>query len=1177
METADGLRPQLCFVFFTQGANLVAFFAMFIGKRKLSVTEETRTSLIGLSVVMLGSAPGADLLNEWTVAHEGGLSLEDIANRIAASEAFLAAYPAFLTNGEFASSLLGDLLAGEAVPAEVVAAAADIAAGLLNEGMSRGALALAALQALDEIGARGAEHPAFGELGAVALALANRIEVAEYYTVELRQSGPSGRVLRGVDSATGLDDIIDGFAGRLDPRDPIPLTNARDNIKGTAEDDLIVAEPDRNGNDTLDYYDTVDGGAGYDTLEIYSADTAGLELDSARHADVSSVEHVRINARGPVEVDLTQWDGLESVEIGRHGMDGDAEVKVDGAAVAFARDPGGNVLVDGAGGALDLKTGGGTGQSVEIATRGHTISATVDARADAVVIDADGAGGKSGSLTTVSASGFASLTVSSDALEAMSLSSAAGIAELKYGDLENLTVNAAAFGAQRALSERGAAYATEGVLKLTADDDAKSVVKTLAIDVSAASRFSLESEVEHLTVSGSASLSLQLDAYSGDSKGEFYVDTNGDAAGGEIVLTPTILISVRNEKIAAGKWVTFYSWSGGINFGVVISMADSGDADPATADFLVMERGDGRDDVEDNWSTTSLETVTVSGAASLETNVAGQADLTVIDASGAAGNVKAHGIQSKVTSFAGGSGDDLAEVAIFREEGISINLGAGDDTYKSAGGNSRSRVDGGAGQDTLWLTNGAADVAYKDGDGKERSIYAGFEILDVSGGAGAYDVERLGVESIKITKSTATGGVELKNVSPGREFAVWGSATDRTFAQVRVDLKEETGAVYANANNHVFTISFRYEGQPEDSWSEDIGRHHARLDLTLADDTPTMIIDARVINPNVQELEERGFSKLIQAQQYSIGRVNIVDTNAATDNESLESIKITGNAVMVLGRFDSDSTEAFDKLELVDARENSGGVTIRLDHISQDVEILGSPLADNALDGGSGNDIILGGRGKDYLRGGQGNDIIRGGLHADRLTGGGGNDTFEYTTTEDAVITPSEDWRSLRYSTWEATDQIYHFEYIYDWGAVPGNDDTIALPKDLFARLRGVIKKNGSLDTDGDGTADTTVSGFAVDYSDTSLHYNTTIYNYFNANADGLFETVTDAVSGVLGRDTNRHPIAVIAETRNGATALTWIAIDVNGDGDYDSGDMVIRLSGDYVASISPADFIAAG
>ncbi len=1119
----------------------------------MAIAEETRTSLIGLSVVMLGSAPGADLLNEWTVAHEGGLSLEDIANRIAASEAFLAAYPAFLTNGEFASSLLGGLLAGEAVPAEVVAAAADIAAGLLNEGMSRGALALAALQALDEIGARGAEHPAFGELGAVALALANRIEVAEYYTVELRQSGPSGRVLRGVDSATGLDDIIDGFAGRLDPRDPIPLTNARDNIKGTAEDDLIVAEPDRNGNDTLDYYDTVDGGAGYDTLEIYSADTAGLELDSARHADVSSVEHVRINARGPVEVDLTQWDGLESVEIGRHGMDGDAEVKVDGAAVAFARDPGGNVLVDGAGGALDLKTGGGARQSVEIATRGHTISATVDARADAVVIDADGAGGKSGSLTTVSASGFASLTVSSDRLETLVLSSSAtGVAELKYGNSEELSVNAAAFGGGQAWTEGGSAYETESALALTADDDAKSAVKTLAIDVSAASRFNLKSEVEHLTVSGSAPLYLQLDHFE-DKAGELYIDTNGDAAGGEIVLTAE-RIGTR-AGVAADKWITL-SESGNV--------AAVSDNDPGGArDYKVLTRSDGGDDAEDDWFTTTLKTITVTGAASLETNVAGQAELTVIDASKTSGDVEIAGIGGKVESFTGGAGDDFAGVAAFREEGIVIDLGAGNDTYRSAGGNAKSRVDGGEGEDTLWLTDAAADLTYKDAEDKDKSIYAGFEILDVSGGAGAYDVERLGVNRVVVGASTAEGGVELLNLPPDAGLVVTAlSGAQRTEADLTIDLKGEAGVPFPRAGDGSFTVSLLAQGP----YVLRSGAERTLTRLSLDSDLPTVVLDSSVINPYTPEFKETytdGGYPLFSEEFYPAFYRNNVLLQDPDGSSSLETIKVTGDAWFFLRP--QGAGGMFSELRIVDASENTAGVNLNFQALTQDLVLLGTDsLAAN----------IPSFQIADAITGGAGNDTIQGGVGLDRLRGNGGNDTFVYTKVSDSTHNGQN---GIKYF------EVGGYDNILDWGSEQGNDDTIALPKDLFATLRGVIKKNGPLDTDGDGANDTTVSGFEVVWViDSRQPYDSdSTPNFWADNAEGFFETSTDPVAGAFGATVNKHSIAVFTTAANILPANTlfqntFIVIYANGNGDFDPyADMVIVLSGNHAASIGPADFIS--
>ncbi|WP_150292018.1 cadherin domain-containing protein [Sphingobium estronivorans] len=47
---------------------------------------------------------------------------------------------------------------------------------------------------------------------------------------------------------------------------------------------------------------------------------------------------------------------------------------------------------------------------------------------------------------------------------------------------------------------------------------------------------------------------------------------------------------------------------------------------------------------------------------------------------------------------------------------------------------------------------------------------------------------------------------------------------------------------------------------------------------------------------------------------------------------------------------------------------------------------------DDTLDGGSGNDILYGGRGKDKLTGGDGNDMLYGGAGDDSLSGGAGDD-----------------------------------------------------------------------------------------------------------------------------------------------------------------------------------------
>lgn len=59
------------------------------------------------------------------------------------------------------------------------------------------------------------------------------------------------------------------------------------------------------------------------------------------------------------------------------------------------------------------------------------------------------------------------------------------------------------------------------------------------------------------------------------------------------------------------------------------------------------------------------------------------------------------------------------------------------------------------------------------------------------------------------------------------------------------------------------------------------------------------------------------------------------------------------------------------------------------------------------LNGGAGNDYLIGNSGNDVLNGGAGNDILVGGLGADTLTGGAGADTFVITGSDSAVTSSS--------------------------------------------------------------------------------------------------------------------------------------------------------------------------
>jgi Ca2+-binding RTX toxin-like protein len=59
-------------------------------------------------------------------------------------------------------------------------------------------------------------------------------------------------------------------------------------------------------------------------------------------------------------------------------------------------------------------------------------------------------------------------------------------------------------------------------------------------------------------------------------------------------------------------------------------------------------------------------------------------------------------------------------------------------------------------------------------------------------------------------------------------------------------------------------------------------------------------------------------------------------------------------------------------------------------------------VANQTINGTSGDDTLLGDVGNDTLIGGSGNDVLIGGLGEDTLTGGTGNDTFTFLTVDDS-------------------------------------------------------------------------------------------------------------------------------------------------------------------------------
>ena len=1100
----------------------------------MTIGTETRTSLFGLSVVMLGSAPGAGLLGDWVEAHEDGMSLVDIAGQIAKSDAFQFEYPPLLTGREFAEAFMRNLMDGENVSATLLAAAVNIAAGLLEGGMSRGELALAVVGALRDIHVQGTSHPAHDDLGAVARGLANKIDVAAYYTVELRQAGPSSRVLRDIDSNVGLEDVRDSIGFLLDPPDPFVLTRMRDNFEGTEANDRFVATQDPSGADTLNHFDSIDGRAGYDILEIHHG-AAGLSDDfviEADQADVRNVEQVNIRARAGIFVDLTEWEGLEHVELDRFGVESDISVKVAGATVRGSRIYGGDVTIDGAVGALRLTTENGDGiDAVNVITRGWTTAVEVDANGDTIYIDGDGEGGNSLSLAGVTATRFTGLTVHSDALASLDLSMSHASVTVSSSALEDLMVRLEAFGGRHRWPGLERAEDRVGALALVKSDEEGVDIANLTVEISDESRFALHSEVTNLSLTGSTELELLFDAFVDNEGAWEYIDLDGvtmEVAGRWVLLDEAgnIIEALDGEVELDGTTYDLDDTRQLEEYVEAYNELNDEEEDAIDIYSVAEARAapDGREDFEIDWTTSTLEKVSVSGGIDLTANLAGNPDLVSVDAGNARGEITLTGLGEKLTSYTGSAGVDEVDFSGLAA-GVVIDLGAGNDSYSDGGGNAGARVAGGPGTDTLFLPNpDLAPITWLDEDGNRRLIYSGFEILDISGGAGEYDLAALGFDNVQTARATGDDVITLINAPIDldlRVSGVGGGTTRLVLELVETGPTSELNRTEAG----IFTIAL-------------LGS--SNLLFTPDRDIEVMRIESRAT-----------FS--------SSNRITIDPSTG----DSLEEVAITGSARLVL----EGLAGALANLEYVDARENTGGVTVSLAGNGIEAEMLGGRGSDrftggdldDELEGNNGSDRLTGGGGNDVLLGGNGNDRLNGGLGDDTLTGGSGGDTLTGGAGGNDFVMESVADSRLRFNS---SGDAFGMDVITDWDA--GAVNRILLPADLFGTLHGTLKNADNANAE---------PGWAVTADETD-DLPDTLKEFIDENADGFFETGdVPRTDGLFGRTpVEKHPAAVLIETRSGGSQRTWVFIDGDGDGDFDAArDMAIALTGQV--QIEGSDF----
>lgn len=391
----------------------------------MAITVEARTEIISLVVGMFNAAPGASVLSELTASYEAGATVAQIAASLANTTQFKGLYPNFMTNGEFATKIVNNLLA-EAT-AEAKAEAVTVLTGELNGGMSRVNAFLAAINFVNN------SAPNVTAYASSATAFDNKVSVATYYSVDKQLSASTLDDLQGViesvtssaASVTSAKAVADGTAavGKT-----FTLTTGANTVTGTTGDDTIEGGT----KDTWSAFDNIDGGDGSDTMNVYVTGTAVPGASSLKN-----VETLNLNTDGAgYTIDTTGMTGLTQLNLSDSAA---GAISVTGSTTTAAKIVGTGasaVTVIGTGGALQVTTGAAAVTVGGTAVAGAITSATVDGGTTVSIQDRSGTSAATGTkLTSVSLKGnTGAATLTANGLTDVTLTN----------NSQNVTVTAAA-------------------------------------------------------------------------------------------------------------------------------------------------------------------------------------------------------------------------------------------------------------------------------------------------------------------------------------------------------------------------------------------------------------------------------------------------------------------------------------------------------------------------------------------------------------------------------------------------------------------------------------------------------------------------------------------------------------------------------------------------------------
>jgi Ca2+-binding RTX toxin-like protein len=386
--------------------------------------------------------------------------------------------------------------------------------------------------------------------------------------------------------------------------------------------------------------------------------------------------------------------------------------------------------------------------------------------------------------------------------------------------------------------------------------------------------------------------------------------------------------------------------------------------DIGTSERLVVNMGAGNDSFSATGNLAALIAITVDG---------GAGDDTILGSNGA-------------DLLLGGDGDDFID----GQQGSDVAfMGAGEDTFQWDPGDGSDTVEGGAGTDTLRFNGSAGAEIFEVSANGERVLFTrnlGNIVMDLN------EVERIEVNALGNTDTVIVNGL---------------SGTDVT--EVNVNL---------GADGQVDTVIL--QGTAGDDTMSGLGI----VNVTSAESSDRVVLSGLGGNDT---LAAGGVSGALQL---------VLDGGQGDDT----LVSANGDAIMEGGEgFDTVEVNGAEGAEVFSATAN--GTRVRLDRLDPSPFALDigtserlvvnmgegndsfsatgnlAALIQITVDGGAGDDTILGSNGADLLLGGDGDDFIDGQQGADVAFMGAGEDTFQWDPGDGSDTVEGQDgFDNLRFN-----------------------------------------------------------------------------------------------------------------------------------------------------------------